>query len=679
MASSEFVLNVAVGNLAEEGGIYSCNSLNRYGTATETTTLNVRIGVKCKPKSQTGRRGEAVYINCTVFGYPLPSQIYVTLPNGRNLSFPVSLRKSSFNHTLKVKISPSAEGGGLYVFRSKSTSGLAKAISSVLVPTQVEQPTIAGRSRVSYGESVTIICTVTGFPLPTNQMELLRNGALSPIQPVLNSSSRALTHSASIFKISTVSVDTAGEYRCRQTTSTMSLSSSHRVYVEVGPYFSQRILNFTAREGDPASLSCFAKGSPLPTVNWLKRTVTLSNVVVATDSKKFVVNATAYWKKSSRFDSNHYRCKASNGIGGTIFSDWAYLDVLYAPDIISNPVSVRLTSSTETSQKQSFQLRCRAKGHPVPMVEWYKMSFNESVESISAKPVSNNWEFVRTAAVTADSGKYRCKAWNKIGYSYSKEAEVYVEERPHEVLNVVIINVTSLNFTVRWQKPFDGYNTITSYSIHITNDCNERYGEKRTLNVNDVEETLLKNLMPFTCYSIDVQAFNSLGGSDRSRPVNVTTKPSAPGPVENISVSVLSPTQLNVTWKEPSQPNGIIFLYFVNYSKILDGDAEKRREDLKSSVVETSGKNTMKVVEGLRPYTKYSVSVTAVNKDEDLLLIGQSRHPVTARTLVAAPVKPGSPHLHTTITTQSTIAFVAPRVDDRNGPIRSQAVFTTNN
>jgi hypothetical protein len=132
MASSEFVLNVAVGNLAEEGGIYSCNSLNRYGTATETTTLNVRIGVKCKPKSQTGRRGEAVYINCTVFGYPLPSQIYVTLPNGRNLSFPVSLRKSSFNHTLKVKISPSAEGGGLYVFRSKSTSGLAKAISSVL-------------------------------------------------------------------------------------------------------------------------------------------------------------------------------------------------------------------------------------------------------------------------------------------------------------------------------------------------------------------------------------------------------------------------------------------------------------------------------------------------------------------------------------------------------------------
>ena len=46
--------------------------------------------------------------------------------------------------------------------------------------------------------------------------------------------------------------------------------------------------------------------------------------------------------------------------------------------------------------------------------------------------------------------------------------------------------------------------------------------------------------------------------------------------------------------------------------------------------------------------------------------------------LFLAPVKPGSPHLSSPETSVSTISFVAPNVDDQNGPIRYLAVHNAN-
>ena len=104
-----------------------------------------------------------------------------------------------------------------------------------------------------------------------------------------------------------------------------------------------------------------------------------------------------------------------------------YTDCLDAPEFTLNPRSVRLNSSKEASRKETLQLNCNATGNPIPMVVWYKVSFNETVESFSAKAVSDKWKFVINGAVTSDSGKYRCKAWNHVGYTYSKVAKVFVQ------------------------------------------------------------------------------------------------------------------------------------------------------------------------------------------------------------------------------------------------------------
>ena len=59
----------------------------------------------------------------------------------------------------------------------------------------------------------------------------------------------------------------------------------------------------------------------------------------------------------------------------------------------------------------------------------------------------------------------------------------------------------------------------------------------------------------------------------------------------------------------------------------------KRREEMKVSVVEVLGNTTVTTVKELKPLTNYSVSVTAVNKDDDKLLIGETSHSVTVKTL----------------------------------------------
>ena len=107
----------------------------------------------------------------------------------------------------------------------------------------------------------------------------------------------------------------------------------------------------------------------------------------------------------------------------------------------------------------------------------------------------------------------------------------------------------------------------------------------------------------------------------------------APGTVVNVSVTTLSSTQIKVTWKEPSQPNGIIFLYFVNYKELMGDKINKRRDEMKVNVVEVLGNTTVTTVKELKPFTKYSLSVTAVNKDDGKLLIGQTSQSVTVKTL----------------------------------------------
>ena len=90
--------------------------------------------------------------------------------------------------------------------------------------------------------------------------------------------------------------------------------------------------------------------------------------------------------------------------------------------------------------------------------------------------------------------------------------------------SVSTLNVTARNLTVQWQRPFDGYNTLTHYSIHLLKNCDETDELGITVDVTEHRRIVLGNLVPFTWYCIDIQAFNALGGSERTMPVRLKTR-----------------------------------------------------------------------------------------------------------------------------------------------------------
>ena len=95
----------------------------------------------------------------------------------------------------------------------------------------------------------------------------------------------------------------------------------------------------------------------------------------------------------------------------------------------------------------------------------------------------------------------------------------------------------------------------------------------------------------------------------------------------------MSSTELNVTWVEPSQRNGKIFLYFVYYNRFTGDQTRKRREEKNNKVVEVLGNKTETIIKGLKVFTAYYVTVTAANREDGKLLIGDNSTVVMVTTL----------------------------------------------
>ena len=74
-------------------------------------------------------------------------------------------------------------------------------------------------------------------------------------------------------------------------------------------------------------MSCVANGSPQPKVKWLRKSNIPLEITVKNETKDFTVVVTVHWNNINRSDTGYYRCEADNGIGESVSSDWAYLNV----------------------------------------------------------------------------------------------------------------------------------------------------------------------------------------------------------------------------------------------------------------------------------------------------------------------------------------------------------------
>merc|ERR1719397_1266873 len=199
------------------------------------------------------------------------------------------------------------------------------------------------------------------------------------------------------------------------------------------------------------------------------------------------------------------------------------------------------------------------------------------------------------------------QAYNDVGTS---EPSSVVVERTNEATpgaGPKEVNATSTSSTtilVHWgqvaKKDHNG--VIEGYKVYYGGkDVPFQYQDIKS---NTTMQTTLTELKKFTAYSIQVLAYTRIGDGVLSSPsIQVTTFEDVPGAPSNISFPDVSFTTARIIWDIPTEPNGEIQAFRVNYHLLNDASENFTREFLPTD-------RTYRAV-GLEPMSYYQFSVTA--------------------------------------------------------------------
>ncbi|KAM9454107.1 B-cell receptor CD22-like [Clarias gariepinus] len=161
-------------------------------------------------------------------------------------------------------------------------------------------------------------------------------------------------------------------------------------------------------EGSSVTLTCSSDANPpVEIYTWFKDMTSVGK------EKTYNIS------KISSEDSGEYKCKCSNEVGHQESSN-VTLNVLYPP----KNVSVSISSSGEIMEGSSVTLTCSSGGNPpVEIYTWFK----------ERTSVGNEKTYIISDIRSEDSGEYKCKCSNKVGYQESSSVILNVLYPPKNV------------------------------------------------------------------------------------------------------------------------------------------------------------------------------------------------------------------------------------------------------
>ncbi|XP_028407908.1 contactin-3-like [Dendronephthya gigantea] len=137
----------------------------------------------------------------------------------------------------------------------------------------------------------------------------------------------------------------------------------------------------------------------------------------------------------------------------------------------------------------------------------------------------------------------------------------------------------------------------------------------------------LGNLKPHTSYTMYLQAYNGKGEGPKSNILNLNTKEGQPGAPDEVRVTSYG-RYLNMTWKPPIEPNGVITGYIL---KVTNG-----------TNITVSYYTTWYLFEDLEPLKDYDVRINAKNSAG----VGSTVSMVVTTTEVRVPAVARRPDVH---------------------------------
>lgn len=162
----------------------------------------------------------------------------------------------------------------------------------------------------------------------------------------------------------------------------------------------------------------------------------------------------------------------------------------------------------------------------------------------------------------------------------------------------------AVTLNLRWSAPeYDGGAPITEFVVEMSAADPEGPAREVHRGAADVTECSVTHLLPGKVYSFKVQAFNRVGAGPFSEPLQVTTGAGPPERPGNLTATFRSPTSACVSWETPCSNGAEVTEYKLEKALTRDGPFG----------LAYTGPSTSCELRSLRPATKYSLRVQAIN------------------------------------------------------------------
>ncbi|KJH44141.1 fibronectin type III domain protein [Dictyocaulus viviparus] len=225
--------------------------------------------------------------------------------------------------------------------------------------------------------------------------------------------------------------------------------------------------------------------------------------------------------------------------------------------------------------------------------------------------------------------------------------------------NVNLASPSNVQVRVSWQAPLKGSWLCSNirYKLEYINGTQPR--EQIDLPSSSIEH--LFDSQSNTKWQVRIRTENDAGASGWSNELELTTAEGAPGPVSDLTATPTGPTSVEVTWRPPNEPNGVIAGYTLVYNLKSIGECGPRS----STPIHKHVRSETQVLEGLLPDSTYEVHVIAHTS-----MAGPQSKVVTVTTEEAAPTgPPTNVRVGSVTSTRADVTWSQPNCELRNGKI----------
>ncbi|XP_076390070.1 Down syndrome cell adhesion molecule 1 isoform X44 [Megachile rotundata] len=571
---------------ARHAGEYSCTATNAAGSATHTSVLSVNVPPRwiLEPTDKAFAQGSDARVECKADGFPKP-QVTWKRAAGDTPGDYTDLKLSNpdisvEDGTLSINnIQKTNEG----YYLCEAVNGIGSGLSAVILISVQAPPhfEITLRNQTARrGEPAVLQCEAQGEK-PIGILWNMNNKRLDPKSDSRYTIREEILANGVLSDLSIKRTERSDSalFTCVATNAFGSDDTSINMVVQEVPEvpYGLKVLDKSGRSVQLSWAAPYDGNSPI------KRYIIeykISKGSWETDIDRVLVPG-AQQNVAGVFNlrpatTYHLRIVAENEIGASDPSDT--VTIITAEEAPSGPpTSVRVDALDQHTLKVTWK--------PPPREDWngeilgyyvgYRLSSSdkpymfETVDFSKEDGKEHHLQIMNLKTYTQYS--VVVQAFNKVGSGPMSEerrqhtAEGVPEQPPHDT---TCTTLTSQTIRVSWMSPplSAANGVITGYKV-IYGPSDTWYDENtKDTKITSSSETILHGLKKYTNYSMQVLAFTSGGDGVKSAPIHCQTEQDAPEAPIAIKALVMSAESILVSWRPPSQPNGVITQYTV-YTK----------------------------------------------------------------------------------------------------------------